>query len=285
MSELDNQNPIQEDVKESKSKRSKKDSHKKTTRSKKGEEPVILLDDEPNNNNDSSNFISSKHPDLIPPAAQIAFPTPPNFENLDVPEVALHDFAELSLIKEISELISKSNSFISFFYTYRSISKSMNRDPLKLVDRAINIKNEEALDQHGELKKKILTLFTTLFLPTYNRIMDFYRFSTDIVDILKRIIYKVIELPHPPSVVFFSKLSELFSSLFNVDKLKMRKVGVNNDFSFLKRNPDFMDTHKDEIGYCGFFLATPFDSFQKMNLHVNKTKIKLLEFETSLQII
>jgi len=219
--------------------------------------------------NNQKHYINlAKSPDILPPAVQISFPPPAKFNNLDVPSNPFHEIKELPLIEQLDKKIEKAQSYIPFFYCYRSLTKALNHEPLDLINQASN--------ESSPNKEKIRDLFTTLFIPTCDRILEFVAFSNEIPNEIYKIITEVISIGFPPSDVFYMRFSELLKTLFIIDNLKMTKPGINNDFSFFKRNKngEYVSTHMQELQIATPILATPLFSLSMLHESIEKESDK-----------
>ncbi|OHS92912.1 hypothetical protein TRFO_40768 [Tritrichomonas foetus] len=195
----------------------------------------------------------SREPEIISADAQIASPKNPIFHRLDVPTVGLPFTRELQQLDQLQNLIDKTQDFIPFLYSYRSISRAINSN-----------ESLKSVSTDPELQVEMMDLYNNLFKPRLDKILELQIALQDAADTLNLFVERAVKGEFTPSCVFYEKLIEFLDVVFNLDQMKQLKTGLTNDLSFFRRQRNLPPEMQDSTGKAQFFLGTRFFALNKI---------------------
>lgn len=185
----------------------------------------------------------SREPEIVAIDAQVSSPVPPIFLRCDAAYQTLERPTEFAQIEKIQRKIDETKKYIPFLYSYRSISRAMNRgDYLKTTDKAIQAES--------------MQIYNKFFEPQLNEILSLYNALNQAAIDLSTIITSFNGIL--PSCVFYEKLVEFLDVIFNLDQMKQIKSGLTNDLSYYRRETSLSQESKDITGEAAVFLGTRF---------------------------
>ena len=194
----------------------------------------------------------SKDPDIIANPAQISYPPEPDFNYLEIPTDLLTSIRInfsmdnlLQTLRIISDKIKEAKDYLPFLYTYRSFNYIFS------LEQDIKNYNQASPKSHIDMTKYFEKI-QEFFIPKFQKLEKLYEFIKNLIPTLTAIFNSPI---NDSCDVIFTKLTELFSLVLNIEQLKINKTGINKDLSTFNRNPLTTVEMRKKIENIQMYLA------------------------------
>lgn len=167
---------------------------------------------------------------------------------------------EFEIIGKLENLIAIGNDFISYLYTYRSLSKALPEINIGSIDDLSMEEKNEVLNKKNEINKKVFDIMK----PTIIKLKELVSYVSTCITQFYECVLHLLELQTKNLSIpsdFYESMIQLFDVLIRIDNLKDMKPSVQNDFSRYKRalGGQFTGEIMEELTRIQTFLTSPQD--------------------------